>query len=239
MSAFDDIEISEDIQESGDRVAMAPLETDVHDVTITTAYLDETKNGAKSFTLKLRIDESGRQVTITNYYTSGKAKGQSIFYTDSRGTKRFLPGFTVLQDLALLVADCKVKGLETELRAVPIYDFEAGKEVSQKREVIMSFIGKQASLGLLRIMEDNYSDPTKSRVITEINKVFQYETHLTSVEKDAGATEGVFIESWKQANSDPIIDRREKSKNATEDGAKSEDTDNAETPDDDEDVWAS
>lgn len=216
MSLFDNLKTSNDVEKAEDRLGGGggPLESGVHDAKITLAYIDYAKSEAMS--LNLHFDVGGNTLRQTLWMTSGKAKGCKNYYTDRNGKNQYLPGFIVANDLALLAADTEISGLDHEEKAISLYDYEAKKEVPQKKIVLPDLMGQSVKLGVLKQVVDktamneatNEYEPTgETREVNEIVKVFHSEFGVTVTEAQAGEREPGFMTRWAEKNTGKTVNR--------------------------------
>ena len=83
-------------------------ESGVYNATIEMAYADQSSGGARNVNVHLKL-EDGTVVRLTEYVTSGTAKGGMNTYIDKNsGEKRFLPGYSKMDSMSKLAA---AKGL--------------------------------------------------------------------------------------------------------------------------------
>lgn len=221
MSLLANLKRNANIEAATDRPmdARPKMTPGVHNMTIEMAYLEESSGGALSVALKL-VSPTGATLNTKEYITSGREKGQKHYYIDKQsGAQKYLPGFIIMNDLARLTTDQELFELEPEEKTVMIYNYELRKEVPTTKQVIVDLIGKEVTVGVLATLEDQFKDPTQSRTVYNIDKVFHTETGCTVVELESGLTEGVYISSWAERNTPTedkpnlgTIDKRVKSK---------------------------
>jgi hypothetical protein len=191
----------------------------LHNMTIEMAYLGESSGGSISVTLKL-VAATGATLDTTLYITSVREKGQKHYFIDKQtGAQKYLPSFTVVNDMARLTADQELFELEPEEKTVMVYNYDLKKDVPTTKQVLTELIGKEITVGVVGVLKDQFKDPTKFYTSFEIDKVFHTETGCTVVELESGLTEGVYIKSWAERNTPTeensnlgIRDKREKSK---------------------------
>jgi len=212
MSLFGDLKTTNDIEEEKDSIGRVAWATGAYDFTIGLAYADTSTGGAKSVNLRL-VTEDGRELRITEYVTSGTAKGGTNYYTNKDGKKRYLPGFEKMNQVCLLAAGKDLTEMDTEEKVITIWNPELSKEAPSKRQVLTDLLGKEITLGLIKVLEDQYRDPTKERSTVEINKVFRTKDGMTVAEIKAQEPDASFITQWKEKyTSEYVSDKREKSK---------------------------
>lgn len=193
--------------------SFGPLETDVYDFTIEVAYVDQSAGGAMNLNLWLK-DRQGNSLRQTVYMTSGTAKGGKNTYEvkgkDGKptGERRYLPGFTVANDLCLLAIGKEIADLTAEEKVLNIFNFDLKKEVPTKKQVLTALTGAEISLGVVKQLENKnakndqgaYVPTGEYREVNEIDKVFRTKDDMTVSEITAESTEAVFRAKWLEKN---------------------------------------
>jgi hypothetical protein len=203
MGLFDGLTDTTEMEQAEDRLGggFQAIPTDVYDATVKVIYGITSKGGAKGLTVVLDVD--GNEVSETIYYT--KKTGEN-FYIDKKTEKRTpLPGFTTVNDLALLITGHPLSKQETEEKIVKIYDFESRKELPTPVQVLTALTGKAVKLGIQREIVDKnkqndagqYVPTGETRTQNTISKVFHAETGKTVPEFEAKVEEAVFMEAWQ------------------------------------------
>jgi len=220
---FDNLKTDETIEEAGDSLGGYLLDSGAYRMTIDMAYFDESAGGAASLNLVCKNDK-GQQLRQTFWMTSGKAKGQNNYYIDQKGNKQYLPGFSQANSICKLAIDKEVAIIagEAEEKTINLYDYETKKDKPQQKRVAMELIGAEIILGVIRQIVDknvkqadgSYKPGGETRDENEVVKAFRAKDGLTSAEIKADATEAIFLEKWKNKNTDVIVN---KAKGATTD----------------------
>lgn len=214
---FGDVRRQDDIIPEQDTLGgFQRLESNVYDFTVEMAYALQSDSGARGIAFTL-IDANGQSLRETMYVTSGTAKGGTNYYTDQKGHRKYLPSFTLANDLCLAITGKELfdmAGTEKEIKLTTWVD-DQPVEGLHKKQVLMDLIGGRVSLGVLQVQEDGYPDATVARERNAIDKVFTYGSRLTIVEKEAGLKEGLFVEKWLERNLGKTKDSRKLSKNST------------------------
>lgn len=183
-------------------------DSDAYTYTIEVAYGTKAKSGALAVVLKLKCAD--HELQTTQYVTSGDAKGGNNYYVSPKGTKVYLPGYVIVNDICNIVTGEDLSELEETIKSIPIYDYEKSKEVPKKVPVLMDLVGKQISLGVIKTLEDRYNDPSKYRTYLDVKKVFDPETDQTLAEK-VEEREATFKDKWLTKYKDSVEDKREES----------------------------
>jgi hypothetical protein len=216
MSMFKNLATDTSIESDKDTLGgskFAAWDSGVYDAVIDLAYVDESKGGAMGVNFTFKTQE-GKELRQTIYVTSGKEKGQRNYYETKDGTKKYLPGFTLVNDLCLLTVGEELSDLETETKVLSIYSFDAKKEVPTKKEVLTDLLGKDITLGVLKVIEDKYNSPGETRTVNDIAKVFRTEDKMTANEIRAEETEATFYDAWKEKNTGITINKAGKGNKA-------------------------
>lgn len=195
------------------------LPTDVHLMGVEVAYMDVAASGAISVSVHLRTPNK-EKVRITEYVTSGTAKGCKNYYVKQDGTKHYLPGYNKINALCKLTTGKNLAELNAgiQVRGIKLYDKQAGKETVQNKEVIVPLVGVTLEVGIFESIVDInvqnqpkvYSPSGYSRKINEVDKFFEKGTGLTINEKIAGETTAIFKQKWLDAYKGEVQDRTEK-----------------------------
>jgi hypothetical protein len=117
-----------------------------------------------------------------------------------------LPGFTTVNDLALLTTGQPLANAETENKVIKLWNKEQEKEVPTEVPCITALHGKPVKLGILEEItfkqvkdaNGNYQDTSETRTSNVINKVFHASTGKTVNEYKAKVETAEFINKWKE-----------------------------------------
>lgn len=204
---FENLQSDASIEEEKDTLGgNGPVDSSLLDCVIDMAYMDKSKGGAMSCNITFKTID-GKTVKITEWVTSGDAKGNKNFY-ERNGQKHYLPGFNTANGISLLSCGIELGQLKPEDKAVLIYDFDQKKETPQIKPVLTQLLGKEVSLGLLKVIEDInvkndegvYVASGFTREMNQIDKVFHPVTKLTVAEVKAESTEAMFFTKWGEKN---------------------------------------
>ena len=192
----------------------SPWESGVYDAVVELAYVDESKGGAMSINFTFKTQE-GKELRQNIFITSGKEKGQLNYYTDKDGNKKYLPGFVTVNDICLLSMGEELSSIETETKVLSIYNYDQKKEVPTKKEVLTDLIGKEITLGVLKVVQDKYNKPGETQTINDISKVFRTSDKMTANEIKSEASLAEFYEAWKEKNTGNTINKVGKGNSST------------------------
>lgn len=192
------------------------VNTGLFDFTIDMAYFDTAKSGAKSINFVFKNIE-GTMLRNTVYMTSGTAKGTKTTYMDKSGVERNLPGFSLVNDICLLSTGKPLFEQDTDNKVLKLYDFESRKETPQTKEVVMSLLAQEITLGVKKVIEDLKVKDAKgkyvigpegyTRTINDISKAFRTSDHMTAPEVREEAKQALFYDLWKEKNGNNTVDK--------------------------------
>ena len=188
------------------------LDTDIYKGTVKMAFLDTWGSGAMYVALTLTLDgkDYNENITITN------KKGENFYEKNDK--KYPLPGFVTIDNLCLTTLGVGLAEMDdhTEEKQVMIYDREAQKEIPKVKQVLVGLLGKETAVAIQKSVEtkmekdadDKYTIPTaETREANSIEKVFEPESMMTTVEARAEETEGKFHTVWLEKNKGKTRDK--------------------------------
>lgn len=189
-------------------------ESGVYPATIKVAYVTTAATGAMAVNVTLTLD-NGSEVRETLWVKSGTAKGNTNYYVNAKGEKKYLPGYLTVNTLCEIAAGKELSAINIEEKILNIYSFEASKEVPTKVPVLMDLLNKPIQVGLVKVIENKrqknhtgeYVDTAETRELVEITKIF-YENGYTKAELQAGEEKPAFITKWAEKWKDQVKDRR-------------------------------
>lgn len=214
---FNDLIIDKEIAGEKDTLGGARiLPTDVYDFTIKLAYVSVAASGARAVNLSLEGD-NGNTLRITEYVTSGTAKGGKNTYTDKNGKQQYLPGFSKMNALCQIVASADLPSMEFEEKVISLYNYEAQKELPTKATVIMNLINQKVKAAVVHKIENKnqknaqgvYEAIADTREINEVERFFT-EDGFTSSELLAKEESPTFINTWIEKNQGKVVDKTSK-----------------------------
>lgn len=202
------------LESTGDVLGGAgPVDAGIYPAKIKMAYNITSEKGAKGVVLQFEL-EGGRQYNETLYITN---RSGEPFYT--KNDKKYpLPGFSTVNDLALMATGLPLSEQDVEEKVVKIYNFESKAEIPTKVPVFIDLLGKEVILAILRTIEDknvkddagNYVPSGETRETNNIDKVFHGESGKT-VTEFVNKSEAEFKDKWDAKNSGQV---RNKAKGA-------------------------
>lgn len=203
------------VEEERDVIAGKVRDTGLYPVILKYAYLDESKpnaatnNPGGAYNINLVFDDNGTEFKVTEYISSGKAKGQKSTYTDKNTKKeRPLPGFSKMEAFFKQFTGKGIAAQEGEEKQLKIWN--GTEEVLQPRNVFMDVRDVPMILGIVKILEDKHNAPGETREVIELDKFFDAEG-FTANERKAG-TPAVFKDEWLKAKPATYVKDKRKNK---------------------------
>lgn len=195
-----------------------PFSTNVYAAKIKMMYGMESSGGAMG--VELLLDIGGKEYNETIYVTSGKEKGQKNYF-EKDGKKYPMPGFTTVNDLALVVTGKELNQLDFEDRIVEAWDRDAGKKVNKTVQAATDLIGAEILVAIQEVIENkqkrndatgNYEDvPGETRTSNNIAKVFTADKRtVREVLDEVAEGEGKFHDDWLKKNEGVAYDKTKK-----------------------------
>jgi len=178
------------------------LDSDLYLSKIQLAYVTKSEGGALGLVMEAKT-EHGRSIRQTLWMTSGTAKGCKNFY-EKDGEKHYLPGFIAANALSLLTVGKEISELDTEQKAVKVYNRDTKSEVPTKVDMLVDLLGKDILIGVIKQTVDKtakdgngvYQPTGETREENEIDKFFRASDRKTTAEIRAGAEEATFADTW-------------------------------------------
>lgn len=179
-----------------------PWDSDIYQTTVEMAYMEKANSGALGvhLTLKNAEGQTSRQIV---YVTTGDSKGNRN-YSERDGEKSYLPGFVLMNSLAVLTLNKELSQLTTEKKVIKVYSFEARSEVPAEKEVLVELLGKPVYSAVQKQIVDKkakgddgqYHPTGETREVNEIDKFFRASDRMTSAEILAGTETATFYDTW-------------------------------------------
>lgn len=188
-------------------------DTDVYEMTIKLAYAGKSASSeARSITFHL-VDDSGQEYRET-IWVSNK---EGLNYKVEDGKKKPQIGFVTVDELCLLATEKPLKDQVTEEKIVPLYDFDAQKELPKPVYVITSILGQRVKVAIEKVKKfkqakdgaGNYVDTKDTKEENQIQKIFHHESNKTVNEYREGKEAG-FHDQWLGKNKGKVNDRTTK-----------------------------
>ncbi len=213
MSLLDGVNVATQAEKETDRIGgFQLLDSGIHLMNVELAYMSTAASGARALVMHFKSDKGS--LRSTQYFVSGKAKGNKTYY-EKDGKQHNLPGFTNVNDIFRSAGfDGGIADAVVENKVIKLYSKDAGGEVPTTVPMVTNLLGKEVALGVLKqtvdktsLGGDNQYHPTgETRDENEINKVFTV-GGLTIPELDAGITEPAFAVTWKDKYEGQVINK--------------------------------
>ena len=228
MGAFSDLRDDDSVQEAKDVIGGAskfgPVESDIYNTTISMAYTRTTDNGARYVCITLK-GEDGREIRVEDMLiNSGNAKGNKNYYETKSGERRYHSGYTLMNHLAMLVAEKVLADLDTEEKVIKLWNYKSRSEEPTKVPVITELLDKPVSAAIFKKVEDktaydqasgNYLPTGETRTFNEVDKFFRASDKMTVTELKANAKKADFYDNWKERWQGKVRDFSSKDAKAT------------------------
>lgn len=159
------------------------IPTNIYSFEIKAAYVGNSQSSKAMSVNLILVDENDREYKEQVWITNGE--GQNSFEVKDKdkkptGKRSPLPGFSLINDICIIVLDKPLSELATEEKIVKIYDFDQKKEVPTAVQMITDLIGGKVDLSIREIKkfkqkkgDDNqYHDTADTTQINEIDKAF-------------------------------------------------------------------
>ena len=219
MGTLKQFTMSDDITEDGDSLggSFEILDSGLYVFTVKRAYLIESIGGATGIVLNM-VTKDNINYTETIYISSGKARGQKNYYVTKDGTKKYLPGFNMMNNFSLLTVGKPLAELTEEETIVDIYDFQAKATIPTKVQMLTDLINKQIKAGVIKQIVNKkkkhpqtgkYVATAETREENVISKFFRAKDNMTVTEIKAKVDKAVFFEKWAKKNAGKTKDRTE------------------------------
>lgn len=205
MSLLNTVKTDESIENEKDFAGGGgPFDSALYPMEVSMAYLEKKQSGALFLNLTLKSDE-GREYKEGLCLASGDAKGNKNYYETANGDRKYLPGFNHANSLALLTVGKELSEVDTEEKTIAIYNFDQGKDVMTKAEVVTELLGQRVIAGIQKQIVDKqvkneatgkYENTGQTRETNEIDKFFREKDQMTTAEIRAQAEEPAFYHTW-------------------------------------------
>jgi hypothetical protein len=201
-----DSDITPEADATSGNGAPAVLESGVYDMELELAYLDRSKGGAMALKCHFTGAPPNMDAYVRNTFwiTSGDAKGNKNYYVDRNGQKRLLPGMAQANAMANILAGKNLSDCTAQEKTIPLWSFEASKEIPTKVVVFTELLRKPLKVGILKKIENkriqsngSWVPGPEKREFNEVDRVFS-EDGFTANEIESKAKDPKAIETWKR-----------------------------------------
>lgn len=205
-----DLETARDVVPTGQYT----VKSDIYTGVVKMAYGTQSARGALGVVLTLYLEELGKEFTETVWVTN--RDGHNYYIDKESKKKRPLPGFTVINDLCGVTVESEISQVETELKLVPVYNYDEKKQVPTEVEVFTPLLGTKCHIAILESKVNKqqknaageYVAIADSHEVNSIEKIMHYPTKVTLREAEDGNGEPIYYSAWLEANRGKVIDKR-------------------------------
>jgi len=216
MGLFDSVDQSVQVEVEEETLASGGLvkDTGAYDFIVEMAYGGVSKGGAYFIDVKLKT-ENGQRMNVKEYITSGTEKGVRPYYIDKDGKQKALPGYSKMNALDILLTGNTAQYPATETKTIPLYNYDAEKDVPTQVEVVTGWIGKPIT-GLVRCAREfkraqnekkQWVDTTETKEVAEVIHFVDSVTGQTRSEKMTGKEAAVKPQFDTKYDSNYVLDR--------------------------------
>jgi len=185
------------------------LPSDIYPAVVRMAYITQSPGGATGVVLEL---DTGKHSHIETVWISNRTGAN--YYKGQDGEKKPLPGFTLINELCLLVTEKPLSQQEGETKKIEVFDFESRGKVLKAVPVLTEIVGSRIQVGIHKQIENKqvknadgvYVAISDTREKNVLNKVFHNETDQTANEIQADG-EPRFIEQWRDKYTGVTLDK--------------------------------
>lgn len=245
MGVFDNVNSATNVAQEQDVVRgqrQEPLPSGIYNLIIKYVYAQKSKSGALGVHAAFQVadgEHKGRDFRITEYVTSGDAKGNKTFYEkpkDGGGVEQFaLPGFALIDSMAQLVAKKSILNCANEKRTIKLYDFDKKAEVPTDVDMFVELVNKGVCGCVLHRIEDKNAkntqtgeyEPTGQTRTTNVVDKFLNAADRKTVSEIQNNIPADFKDKWLEKWKDQIDDQSSEVKNAGLKGAPAASGNNA------------
>jgi len=199
-----------------DKVASAGgvLPSGIYPMQIKVAFVSIGATGSTNIVLHAESPD-GQFFKTSECVISGDAKGNHPYYIYS-GKKIPLMGWANMQQLCQLTLNKELSEMETEEKTIKLYDYESKKELPKEVDMITDLIGEAVYMAIREVRSikqvqlesgawvDTEGEDLEIVSKNEIDKVYDIESKLTVIERDAGETEHAKYDNWEKVNKDKV-----------------------------------
>jgi len=190
------------------------MASDLYTMAVDTAYLEKSSGGALCVKISF-VDRIGHKLNITEYVTSGDAKGNKNYF-EKNGKKFYLPGFDIINNICLLAAGRELGDIIATKKTMNIqaWDWKTRSMQTAPKEVLSDLIGKEIMLGVVqrkvnkqrKTAEGKYVPTAEIRNENAVSAVFRA-SDGSLLEEIEAKTAPLYKDQWLATFKDKIIDK--------------------------------
>lgn len=200
------------LEKSEDRVGggFSVLDSDIYTGKLKAAYAIKSQGGAQGVSL-IFVPEGKSEHRETVYVT--KKTGENFYVKD--GKKYPMPGFTLIDDICLLLTDAPLSEQETEEKIINVWNADEKKELPTAVQMLTGLLDKEISFAIQKVLENksekqgnDYVATAETRESANIVKALHTQSKLTVAEAREGKEEAVYWDAWLEKNKGQTYDKR-------------------------------
>lgn len=137
------------------RVGGGGFATGVLKATVTSNKLINADSGAIGLNVEIK-DQTGYTHRLTEYFVSGKSKGNKTYYTDQSGNSKPLIGFTMINNLCIVTTGKGILENEKQFKKKvgKVWNKKKQKEVTGKITTLPKMTGKKIHIAVQTVVVD-------------------------------------------------------------------------------------
>ena len=237
MGVFDNVNSAASVAQEKDVVRgqrQEPLPSGIYNLIIKYVYAKKAGSGALGVHALFQVadgEHKDRDFRITEYVTSGNAKGNKTYYEkpkDGGGVEQYaLPGFSLIDSLAQLVAKKSILQCTAEKRTIKLYDFDKKAEVPTDVDMFVELVNKGVCGCVLHRIEDKNAkntqtgeyEPTGKTYSTNVVDKFLSPANRKTLSELQNDIPADFKDKWLEKWKDQVDDQSSEVKSAGLKGA--------------------
>lgn len=245
MGVFDNVNTATNVAQEKDVIRgqrQEPLPSGIYNLIIKYAYAQKAKSGALGVHALFQVadgDHKDRDFRITEYVTSGDAKGNKTFYEkkqDGGATEQFaLPGFSLIDSMAQLVVQKSILACNAEKRTIKLYDYDKKAEVPTEVDMFVELVNKGVCGCVLHRIEDKNVkntqtgeyEPSGKTYATNVVDKFLNASGRKTLSETQNNIPADFKDKWLEKWKDQVDDQSSEVKSAGLKGAPAASGNNA------------
>lgn len=225
MGIFDNVDNSANTAPEKDTVRgqrQEVLPSNIYNLIIKHAFAKKAGSGALGVNVLFQVadgEHKDREFRITEYVTSGNAKGNKTYYEkkqDNGKVEQFaLPGFTLIDSLAQLVANKSIVNCAAEKRVIKLYDYDKRAEVPTEVDMFIELVNKGVCGCVINRVENKNAkntqtgeyEPTGQTYSTNIVDKFLSASNRKTLSEIRHDVPADFKDKWLEKWKDQIDDQ--------------------------------
>lgn len=221
MSLRDRLKLGKDVnKEKTDFVGTKIHKTDIYEATVSSLYLTETKNGATMANITLTLGDGNEFSNMQCLARMVNGESSTTFVKD--GNEYPLPGYTLIDDLTMLLLGSELEDTETKPKYVKAYNSDTKQQEDTEVDFYTEVVDKKVKVAIAQVTKNKYDaklkqDTNEKQEVNEIIKFLDPEDSSTVAElihdseldddDEDSAIAGTWAEKWLEKNKGEVIDK--------------------------------